>query len=283
MRMYDPDIANIISNLNNKPTFTAFKSFADVIKPMREIHGFLTSQREQFETKYNEKRFGGKFTMSGLNDLRADFEDAYKPVRALLVDDFKAKLDDWKDREQKNLYAIINKAPTDDQARQLEVVLKRDNISKTELELWAKGFGDNYLCASAFRDYAERKGYLIVYSDFTDADERLEDINKAYEFINSRLPEIDVSNADLSYTGLTFFGTDEDGEYYQNSFLDAYIDCLDSDPTFKPQTIDIKPIVDTERTEREIARLTKEIEQLKAQLPDDVIARLEQNGDSQAV
>lgn len=283
MRMYDPDIANIISNLNNKPTFTAFKSFADVIKPMREIHVFLTSQREQFETKYNEKRFGGKFTMSGLNDLRADFEDAYKPVKALLVDDFRAKLDEWKDREQKNLYAIINKAPTDDQARQLEVVLKRDNISKTELELWARNFGDNYLCASAFRDFAQRNGYLIVYSDFTDADERLEDINKAYEFINSRLPEIDVSNPDLSYTGLTFYGTDEDGEYYQNGFLDAYVECLDSDPTFKPQTIDIKPIVDAEKTEREIARLTKEIERLKAQLPDDVIARIEQNGDGQAV
>ena len=275
MRLFDPDIARILERLEREPATTTVKTFADIVKVLRDAHVFLTEQREQFERLYNEKRFSGRFTQSGLNDLRADFEDAYKPFYELLTRQIKNSIENWKDREEKNLYAITNKAPTDDQAKKLEVVLKRDNISKTELEMWARDFGDNYLCASAFRDFAERKGYQVIYSDFTDADTRLEDINKAYEFINSRLADIDVSNADISYTGLTFYGTDESGAYYQNGFLDAYIECLDADPTFKPQTIEIKPIVEAEKTEREIERLRKELERLKATLPDDVAERLE--------
>ena len=246
MRLFDPDISEIIGRLSKRPTVPVLKTFADIVKTMRETNAFLTYQKEQFEDKLNEKRYSGKFTQSGLNDLRADFEEAYKPYFELITSIIRKEVDTWKDREQKNLYAIINKAPTDDQARQLEVIFKRDEISKSELEFWAKGFGDNYLCASAFRDFAKKKGYLVVYSDFTDADERLEDINKAYEFLISRLSEIDTLKNGISYQGLAFYGMTEDGEYFTGTPADVYIECLDFDSTFKPQKIMITPISEEE-------------------------------------
>lgn len=242
MRLFDPDIAEILSRLEKEPLLPTLRTFADIVKTMRDTHDFLSYQKEQFEQKLAEKQASGRFTASGINDLRADFNDAFKPYSDLVIGAIRKEIDNWKDREQKNLFAVINKAPTDEQARKLEVVLKRDNISKSELELWARNFGDNYLCASAFRDFAERKGYLIVYSDFTDADERIEDINTAYEYLNTRLSEVTTPNANVNYQGLAFYGTDENGEHYKGTLADIYTESLDRDSTFKPQSIDIKPI-----------------------------------------
>lgn len=242
MRLFDPDIAEILSRLDKEPLLPTLRTFADIVKTMRDTHDFLAYQKEQFEQKLAEKQASGKFTQSGLNDLRADFNDVFKPYSDFVISAIRKEIDNWKDREQKNAYAVINKAPTDDQARKLEVVLKRDKISKSELELWARNFGDNYLCASAFRDFAEKKGYQIIYSDFTDADERLEDINKAYEYLNTRLSDVTIPKTNLDYQGLAFYGTDDNGDYYNGTLADIYTESLDRDSTFKPQTIDIKPI-----------------------------------------
>lgn len=242
MRLYDPDIAEILSRLDKEPLLPTLRSFADIVKTMRDTHDFLSYQKEQFEQKLAEKKSSGRFTMSGINDLRADFDDAFKPYSDFVISAIRTEIDNWKDREQKNLYAIINKAPTDDQARKLEVVLKRDKVSMSELELLARNFGDNYLCASVFRDFAEKKGYHVIYSDFTDADERIEDINTAYEYLNTRLSEVATPKKNIGYQGLAFYGTDENGDHYKGTLADIYTESLDRDSTFKPQTIDITPI-----------------------------------------
>ena len=241
MRLYDPELAKILEKLDKKPILPTLRTFADIAKTLRETHEFLIYRKDEFEKLYTEKVNSGKFSKSGLNDMRADFDDAFNGYRDTIADAVRREIESWKDIEQRDAFAVVNKAPTDDQARQLETILKRDSISKSELEMWAKSFGANYLCASAFRDFAKRNGYLIVYSDFTDADERLENINKAYEYLNTMLSGIDKPSSD-SYQSLAFYGTDENGEYYKGTLADVYTESLDRDPTFKHQKIDIKEI-----------------------------------------
>ena len=242
MRLFDPELAKILENLDKEPIIPAFKTFADIVTAMRQTHEYLMLQKERFEKLYSEKSHSGKLTKSGLDDFRADFNDAFVPYMSFVRDAIRKEIENWKDREQKNVFAVTNKAPTDDQAKQLEVILKREKISKAELEMWAKNFGSNYLCASAFRDYAKRMGYFLIYSDFMDADERIEAINEAYQYLNEMLSIINKD--DSSYKSLAFYGTDANGNSYEGSAADQFTKILDADPTFKPQKIEVKLIAD---------------------------------------
>ena len=246
MRLFDPELAKILENLDKEPIIPAFKSFADIVTAMRQTHEYLMLQKERFEKLYSEKSHSGKLTKSGLDDFRADFNDAFMPYMSFVRDAIRKEIENWKDREQKNVFAVTNKAPTDDQAKQLEVILKREKISKAELEMWAKNFGSNYLCASAFRDFAEKKGYQIIYSDFTDADDRLTDIENAYEYLNTMLSGI-MQPEHSSYNLLAFYGTDENGNSYEGSLAAAYTKALDRDTTFKAQKIEVKPITEPKK------------------------------------
>ena len=141
-------------------------------------------------------------------------------------------------------YAIVSKAPTDEQAKILNVILTRDDISQAEIELWAKNFADNYACSCSFRDFAKKNGYMVIYSDFTDAEERIQTVDKAYNYLKDLVHSINTSNENLSYPQLVFYGTDSDtGEHFSNTYVDEYIRVLDSDTTFKAeQKIEVKPI-----------------------------------------
>lgn len=244
MRLYDPELASILENLTKEPIIPTLRTFADIVRTMRETREFLVYQLDNFKALYSKKEKSGKLTKAGLEDMKADFNEAFNPYMSFMKSLISREIDNWKDREQKNVFAVINKAPTDEQARQLEAILKREKISRAELEMWAKGFSDNYLCASAFRDFAEKKGYQIIYSDFTDADDRLEDINNAYEYLNNMLSIVGAT--ETSYTLLCFYGTDENGNSYDGSMVKAFTERLDRDTTFKAQKIEVKPITETE-------------------------------------
>ena len=242
MRMYYPQLAELLGTLENPPRVTAFRSFGEIVSAMRTTRDFIRMGKEKFEKIRSDAVKSGKLTQAGLNDLKADFEDAYIPMSDFLRKGLLTEIDAWKERELKNAFAIVNKAPTDDQVRKLEVILKRDGILQSEVEMWAKEFGDNYLCASAFRDYAKRMGYFLIYSDFTDADERIEAINEAYQYLNEMLSIINKD--DSSYKSLAFYGTDANGNSYEGSAAEQFTKILDADPTFKPQKIEVKLIAD---------------------------------------
>ena len=242
MRMYYPQLAELLGTLENPPRVTAFRSFGEIVDAMRTTKDFLKIAQDNFEKIRSDAVKSGKLTQAGLNDLKADFDDAFIPLSDFMRTGLLKEIDAWKERELKNAFAIVNKAPTDDQVRKLEVILKRDGILQSEVEMWAKEFGDNYLCASAFRDYARRMGYFLIYSDFTDADERIEAINEAYKYLNEMLSIISQDNS--TYKSLAFYGTDENGNSYEGSAAEQYTKILDADPTFKPQKIEVKLIAD---------------------------------------
>lgn len=242
MRTYNPQLAELMSELEKSPLHATLRTFADIVSYIRTTHEFLMMSRDKFESIYNDALRSGKYTTAGLKDMQADFEDAFKPYCNKFTDMIASEIDTWKSQEQKNAYAVVSKAPTDEQARSLEVILKREHISQAELEMWAKNFSDNYICSCAFRDYAKRMGYLIIYSDFTDAEERIEAIEDAYKKLENMLNNINVSERG-NYNLMLFYGMNESGEYYSGTWVDEYIKILDSDSTFKgTQKIEVKPI-----------------------------------------
>ena len=242
MRMYNPQLAELLGTLENPPKVSTFKTFGEIVDAMRTTRAFLKVGKDKFKEIRADAIKGGKLTKSGLDDLQADFNDAFNPLYDFMRTGLLKEIDNWKERELKNAFAIVNKAPTDDQVRKLEVILKRDGILQSEVEMWAKEFGDNYLCASAFRDYAKRMGYILIFSDFTDADERIQVINEAYNYLTEMLSVI--NSEESSYKLLAFYGTNENGESYDGSAAKTYTEILDADPTFKPQKITVKPITD---------------------------------------
>lgn len=243
MRTFNPQLAELMSELEKSPLNTTLRTFADIVAYMRNTHALLMINREKFERIYSDAVRSGKFTVAGLQDQKEDFEDAYKSLSKKFADIISSEIDKWKSQEQKNAYAVVSKAPTDEQARSLEVILKRDTISQAELEMWAKNFSDNYICSCAFRDYAKRMGYIVLYSDFTDAEERIEVIEDAYAKLQDMLKNISIPE-NGKYNLLLFYGTNESGNYYSGTWAENYTSILDADSTFKPQKIEVKPITE---------------------------------------
>lgn len=243
MRTFNPQLAELMSELEKSPLNTTLRTFADIVAYIRNTHALLMINREKFERIYSDAVRSGKFTVAGLQDQKEDFEDAYKSLSKKFADIISSEIDKWKSQEQRNAYAVVSKAPTDEQARSLEVILKRDTISQAELEMWAKSFSDNYICSCAFRDYAKRMGYLVLYSDFTDAEERIEVIEDAYAKLQDVLKNISIPE-NGNYNLLLFYGTNESGNYYSGTWAENYTSILDADSTFKPQKIEVKPITE---------------------------------------
>ena len=243
MRTFNPQLAELMSELEKSPLNTTLRTFADIVSYMRSTHGLLMINREKFERIYSDAVRSGKFTVAGLQDQKEDFEDAYKSLSKKFADIISSEIDKWKSQEQRNAYEVVSKAPTDEQARSLEVIIKRENISQAELEMWAKNFSDNYICSCAFRDYAKRMGYIVLYSDFTDAEERIEVIEDAYAKLQDMLKNISIPE-NGKYNLLLFYGTNESGNYYSGTWAENYTSILDADSTFKPQKIEVKPITE---------------------------------------
>ena len=245
MRTFNPQLAELMEEIDKTPTISTLRTFADIVNAMRGTHDFLMVARNKFERIYSDAVKGGKYTTAGLRDMKEDFEDAYKSVAKKFTDILLSEIDKWKSKEQRNTFDVVSKAPTDEQAKILNVVLKRESISQAEIEMWAKHFSDNYVCSCSFRDYAKNKGYIVVYSDFTDAEERIETVEKAYNYLKDLIHSINTTDENLSYPHLVFYGkSDETGEHFANTFVDDYIRILDSDTTFKSQTIEVKPITE---------------------------------------
>ncbi|MCR5489551.1 MAG: hypothetical protein K6F03_05750 [Saccharofermentans sp.] len=241
MTIYNPQLAELMNAVKNPPTIPALKSFGEICKAMRTAHDFYMLHVEQFEKIYSDTARAGKLTTAGLKEMRAEFEGAIMPVISKTRDMISNEIEKWKEAELHNTYATVNKAPTEEQARLLEVVLKKDSVSQAELEMLARNFGDNYSCACAFRDFAKKKGYMVAFSDFTDAEDRITDINGAYDYLNNMLAEIHKPS-NSSYNLMAFYRTDENGESYEGSLARAYTEALDTDSTFKPQKIEVTPI-----------------------------------------
>lgn len=245
LKTYHPQLAELMNEIDKTPVIPTLRTFGEIVNTTRNSHDVLMVARGKFENIYSEAVKSGKYTTAGLRDMKEDFETAYFSVASKFVELILSEIEKWKSSEQKNTYAIVSKAPTDEQAKLLNVILTRDNISLAEVELWAKQFGDNYVCSCSFRDYAKKLGYLVIYSDFTDAEERIETIENAYNYIKDLVRSINTSNENLNYPQLVFYGTDEaTGEHYSNTYVDDYIRILDSDSTFKPQEIKVAPITD---------------------------------------
>jgi hypothetical protein len=244
MRTYNPQLAELMSEIDKTPIIPTLRTFGDIVNALRNTHAILMVARDKFESIYSEAVRGGKYSSAGLRDMKEDFEETYKSVADKFIDLISGEIEKWKSQEQKNTYAIVSKAPTEEQARSLSVILTRENISQAEIELWAKSFGDNYACSCSFRDFAKNKGYLVIYSDFTDAEERIEIIEDAYQKLRDMLQNIKTPDNE-SYKLMVFYGMDNNtGEFFSGTWVDEYIRILDSDTTFKPQTIEIKPISD---------------------------------------
>ena len=244
LRTYHPQLAELMSEIDKTPIIPTLRTFGEIVNAMRNTHDVLMIARGKFENIYSEAVKSGKYTTAGLRDMKEDFETAYLSVASKFVDLILSEIEKWKSSEQKNTYAVVSKAPTDEQTRSLSVILTRENISQSEIELWAKSFSDNYACSCSFRDFAERKGYQVVYSDFTDVEERIQTIDKAYTYLKELVRNINTSDNNMNYPQLVFYGTDSDtGEHYSNTYVDEYIRVLDSDSTFKAeQKIEVKPI-----------------------------------------
>ena len=244
MRTYNPQLAELMSELEKSPLHATLRTFADIVSYLRSTHAFLMVARDKFESVYNDALRSGKYTTAGLNDMRADFEDAYKPYCQKFTEMIGSEIDRWKSQEQKNAYAVVSKAPTDEQARSLDVILKRGDMSQAEMEMWSKKFGDNYICSCAFRDYAKKLGYIVLYSDFMDAEERINIIEDAYTRLKDMLSNISTPESE-QYKLLLFYGTNNNtSDYFGGTWVEEYTRILDSDTTFKsdPQRIEIKPI-----------------------------------------
>ncbi len=245
LKTYHPQLAELMNEIDKTPVIPTLRTFGEIVNTTRNSHDVLMVARGKFENIYSEAVKSGKYTTAGLRDMKEDFETAYRSITTKFVDLILGEIEKWKSLEQKNTYAIVSKAPSDEQAKLLNVILTRDNISLAEVELWAKQFGDNYVCSCSFRDYAKKLGYLVIYSDFTDAEERIQTIENAYTYLKTLVSSINTSNENLSYPQLVFYGTDKDtGEHYSNTYVDDYIRILDSDSTFKPQEIKVAPITD---------------------------------------
>ena len=241
MTIYNPQLAELMNNLKNPPKVPSLRTFNDICGAMRTTHDFFILKKEQFEQIYSDAVRSGKLTAAGLKEMKEEFEKALNPMVTTFQNLISQEIEKWKVEEQKNAYAVVNKAPTEEQARLLEVIMKRDKVSQPEIEMWAKQFGDNYACSCAFRDFAKNKGFIVAYSDFTDAEERIAIIEDAYEYLRKMLPAINHAN-DSSYQAMAFFGVDENGEHYQRSAAAQFAEILDRDSTFKPQTIAVSPI-----------------------------------------
>ena len=239
MRTYYPQLVELLNSLEKEPITPTLRTFKSIMDYVRDNREFFLIHKKEFEKIYPDAVNKGKLTPSGLADLKADFNDAYNNFKKLICDQIKGQIKLWKENELRNAFEVVNKAPTDDQARKLEVILKRENLSASEVELWAKEFGSNYLCASAFRDYAEKQGYIISFSDFTDVDDRLSDINNANDYLLEMINVIDQN--DLSYKQMCFFGSDDNGNPYEGTLAAEYVKVLDRDVTFKgEQKIEVK-------------------------------------------
>lgn len=241
MTIFNPMLAELMSKLKTPPVIPTLRNFSDICGAMRNTHDFFMYQNEQFNTIYSNAVKEGKLTSAGLADMKKEFESAYNQVFNTMRDLIANEIKKWKDAEQKNVYAVVNKAPTEEQARLLEVVCRRQEISQAEVELWAKQFGDNYACSCAFRDFAKNKGFYVAYSNFTNAEERITAIEDATEYLNKMLSVINQSK-ESSYSAMAFYGVDENGKSYEGSLAHHYAEILEGDSAFKPQTIKIKPI-----------------------------------------
>lgn len=241
MTIFNPELVELMNEIKKPPMIPTLKSFSEIVDAMRTTHAVLMINRTKFEQIYADAVKSGKLSASGLREMKEEFESAYNSSTKLFRDLLSSEIDKWKNQEQNNAFEVVNKAPSDEQSRALDAIVKRETVSQAEIELWAKNFEDNYLCASAFRDFAKSKGFYVFYSDFTDAEERIKAITDSYERLNSMLKSINQLNNDMSYLALSFYGTDENGNYFKG-WSDNYSAVLDSDSTFKPKTIKVEPI-----------------------------------------
>lgn len=244
LKTYHPQLAELMNEIDKTPVIPTLRTFGEIVNAMRNTHDILMVARSKFETIYSEAVKSGKYTTAGLRDMKEDFESAYMSITKKFEDLILGEIDKWKSLEQKNTYAVVSKAPTEEQTRSLSVVLTRENISQAEIELWAKSFADNYACSCSFRDYAEKKGYSVYYSDFTDVEERIQTIDTAYNYLKELVHNINTADNNMTYPQLVFYGTDKDtGEHFSNTYVDEYIRVLDSDSTFRnEQKIEVKRI-----------------------------------------
>jgi len=242
MRTYHPQLAELLSEIEKVPVMPTLRTFGEIVNFMRGNHLLFLQARSKFESIYSNAVQSGKYSTAGLRDIKEDFENTHLSVVKKFQDLILGEIEKWKSNEQRNTFEIVSKAPTEEQSRSLDAVLKRENITKAEIEMWSKNFGDNYACACAFRDFAKKKGFDVVYSDFTDAEERIETIDNAYNYLKDLVKCINTTNENLSYPQLVFYGTNENMEHYKGTWVDDYIRVLDSDSTFKPQKIEVKPI-----------------------------------------
>jgi len=251
MRTFNPQLAELMSELDKVPLKTSLRTFGEIVNAMRTTHAFLMVASDKFQGIYNDAVNSGKYTASGLRDQKEDFENAYKPYCKRFTNMLSEEIDRWKSREQKNAYEVVSKAPSEEQARSLSVILSREDMSQAEMEMWAKNFGDNYICSCAFRDYAKKLGYIVLYSDFTDAEERINIIEDAYERLEDMLSCINASEKG-NYKLLVFYGTsDNTGEYFSGTWVDEYTEILDKDATFKAdQKIEVRPMTEEEKEEK---------------------------------
>lgn len=243
MTIYNPQLAELMNNIKNPPKAPTLKTFRDICDGMRTTHDFFILQKEKFEQIYSDTAKSGKFSSAGLKEMRNEFESNFTPIANDIREMFSKEIEKWKAEEQKNAYAVVNKAPTDEQARLLEVVFRRDKVTQAEIEMYAKNFGDNYACASAFRDFAKNKGFYVVYSDFESAEDRIEAIEKASDYLNDMLKGIDRPTTE-EYKYMCFFGSDDNGNIYAGSRITAFSDILDKDTAFKPQKVEVSPITE---------------------------------------
>lgn len=244
LRTYHPQLAELMSEIDKTPIIPTLRTFGEIVKAMRNTHDVLMVARGKFENIYSEAVKSGKYTTAGLRDMKEDFENAYMSITTKFEDLILSEIEKWKSLEQKNTYAVVSKAPTEEQTRSLNVILTRDDISQAEIELWAKNFSDNYACSCSFRDFAKKKGFMVYYSDFTDVEERIQTMDKAYNYLKELVHNINTADNNLNYPQLVFYGTDKDtGEHYSNTYVDEYIRVLDSDSTFKTQKIEVSQII----------------------------------------
>ena len=77
MRLFDPELAKILENLDKEPIIPAFKSFADIVTAMRQTHEYLMLQKERFEKLIN-----------------IDWTVCFRKWLGRIIDYFRIRLDD---------------------------------------------------------------------------------------------------------------------------------------------------------------------------------------------
>lgn len=172
-----------------------------LLQVKREHEAELADLRET----YSEKAFEQK---------RQDTDDTYMKVREYavqkVVDDLETTLEGKRAQFDKAC-----SAPTDEHLRLLSVLSMRTTLTPAEIAAVSGKFGGNVQALRALRDIAAR--HDVYFPDLGDPDEFETRMERARQYAEDRLAEIDTEDADLGYRGTAFWrypGQSEDRYFF---------------------------------------------------------------------